>query len=240
MGGDPPPWPLLRAYISAAFSFGIRAEHDYTRRVTATALGIKTNPVGAIPRDTSASHPGQRFLGPAEFRTLWIWRGHDEKSRLAPALGLMLATGQRPEEILRITDAVFERATKMLSWENTKNGLPHSIPLPPHAFAIFDDLMPTNMGYSSQTGSTPANPRLTWDCASSSRGSEGSIQASHILSRRTSVAPGRHSRAMPVSPRRCATGSRITRRSLTSRAATMARRDGEVGGRSRPGARRRD
>jgi hypothetical protein len=38
-----------RAYISAAFSFGIRAEHDYTRRVTGTALRADALFVGNDP-----------------------------------------------------------------------------------------------------------------------------------------------------------------------------------------------
>jgi integrase len=87
------------------------------------------------------SNPRDRFLTPAEVRTFWTWlEGYDVDSGLAPALRLMLATGQRSEEILRISAATYEPSRALVFWKRTKNGLPHSLPLPHQAVAILAQL----------------------------------------------------------------------------------------------------
>jgi len=50
----------------------------------------------------------------------------------------MLATGQRSEEILRITALTYESSRTLVFWAKTKNGLAHSIPLPHQAAKILD------------------------------------------------------------------------------------------------------
>jgi hypothetical protein len=72
----------VRAYICAAFAFGMKAEHDYTQKSAGTRWGIKINPVAAIPADHDASRPGDRFLTPKEFRTLWLWLSGYEADKL--------------------------------------------------------------------------------------------------------------------------------------------------------------
>jgi integrase len=130
-----------RKYLSAAFSFGMAAEHDYRRKHAGASWGIETNPVDAIPADTSASQPRNRFLTPAELRAFWLWLvEYEAQSRMAPALRLMAATGQRLEEILRVSDSVYEQPRAMFAWPKTKNGLPHAIPLPHQAVAIIDGI----------------------------------------------------------------------------------------------------
>src|SRR3546814_1901666 len=62
-----------RAYISAAFTFGMKSEHDYTRQERAERWGIRANPVAAIPVDPQALRVGHRFLMPMEFRLFWAW-----------------------------------------------------------------------------------------------------------------------------------------------------------------------
>jgi integrase len=145
--GSPAMAVQVRAYLSASFGFGMRSEHDYTRKDAGTQWGIKSNPVSAIPADKDAFRARDRFLSPAELRTFWLWlESYSELSRLASALRLMLATGQRAEEILRITTSVYERPKSLLYWEKTKNGLAHSIPLPAQAVAILDELHPNVYG----------------------------------------------------------------------------------------------
>jgi integrase len=135
---------IVRAYLSAAFAFGLKAEHDFTLADVDTRWGLKVNPIAAIPPDSGASHAGDRFLSPVEFRAFWVWLdGFRERSRLAAALMLKMATGQRSEEILGISDAGYDRQKAMVHWGKTKNSLPHSIPLPHQAAAILDEL-PTN------------------------------------------------------------------------------------------------
>jgi len=137
----------VRSYISAAFNFGLRSEHDFTRANVDTRWGLKVNPVAAIPADANARRPADRFLSADEFRHVWNWtEGYTQKSLIAYAVLLKLALGQRTEEVLRISSAGYDRGRQMLSWDETKNGLAHSIPLPKQAVAILDRLTPNSHG----------------------------------------------------------------------------------------------
>jgi integrase len=131
-----------RAYIGAAFAFGLASAFDYTRKGTGTDWGIKANPILAIKADAEAHRTRDRFLAPVEFRLFWNWLSeYRGKSGVAPAAQLMLATGQRAEEILRIgSESSYSAQQKMINWKKTKNGRPHSIPLPPQAVDILDKL----------------------------------------------------------------------------------------------------
>src|SRR6185369_14732085 len=96
----------------------------------------------AIPADPEARRVGDRHLTPSEFRMFWKWLvGQDDVSLGAPVLRLMMATGQRLTEVLRVSDASYDRDQKMLDWSKTKNGMPHAIPLPPQAIAILSSLL---------------------------------------------------------------------------------------------------
>jgi integrase len=97
---------MVRAYLRAAFAYGLQAEHSYTPQDAGARWGIASNPVAAIPVAEGISNARDRFLTPAEVRKFWTWlEAFDVESKFAPALRLMLATGQRSEEILRITSA---------------------------------------------------------------------------------------------------------------------------------------
>jgi integrase len=137
----------VRAYLSAAFGFGLKAEHDFTKADVGACWGLKLNPVAAIPADSGAGKAGDRFLSPAEFRDFWLWLdGYRERSVIASAVALKMATGQRTEEILQISSAGFDREKNMIGWDKTKNGFAHSIPLPHQATAILDRLLPNSHG----------------------------------------------------------------------------------------------
>jgi integrase len=127
-----------RAYLSAAFAFGLRSAYDYTADEGATTdFGITSNPISAIRTDASAHRARDRFLSPAEFRKFWGWLvAMDDRSYISRATRVLMATGQRVEEILRISTEVFDRSKSMLYWPSTKNGQPHSIPIAPAAFSI--------------------------------------------------------------------------------------------------------
>lgn len=138
----------VRAYVGAAFSFGMKSEHDYTRQDGGGRWGIKTNPVAAIPTDTEALRVGERFLTPAEFRLFWEWLvANRARSDCAVAVQLIMATGQRVQEILGLTDPHYDRVERLLCWRKTKNGLPHSLPLPAVAIEILDGLTISDSGY---------------------------------------------------------------------------------------------
>lgn len=137
-----------RAYISSAFSFGMKSEHDYTRKQRAERWGIKANPVAAIPTDPQALRVGHRFLTPMEFRQFWAWLDENHtRSRSSSAIQLMMATGQRVQEILRLTDSHYDQSQRLLVWKRTKNGLPHSLPLPEIAVSILEDLTTNEAGF---------------------------------------------------------------------------------------------
>jgi hypothetical protein len=63
----------FRAYLSAAFTFGLKAEYDFTRQGSENGWGLKTNPVTAIPINRGGVRAGNRFLTPAELRSFWLW-----------------------------------------------------------------------------------------------------------------------------------------------------------------------
>src|SRR5882724_6578853 len=58
----------VRTYISSAFNFGLKAEHDFTKADIGVRWGLTSNPVAAIPSDAAGRRAGKRFLPPAEFR----------------------------------------------------------------------------------------------------------------------------------------------------------------------------
>lgn len=148
-----------RSYVSAAFSFGLKSAHDYTRKISRASIGITINPVTAIPADPDAYRVGERFLSIDEFRAFWFWLADfQERSRKAAAVMLLMATGQRVEEILRIRDTGYDVAKKLLSWDKTKNGLPHSIPLPDQAIEIFEGLKANKHGLYFSNQFDPTQP----------------------------------------------------------------------------------
>lgn len=137
-----------RAYINAAFNFGLKGAHDYTLPDATTNWGLTSNPVLAIKTDASARRFGQRFLSPGEFKILWDWcKENNGYSMFTRTVQLLMATGQRVEEILRITNKTFDPESQMLFWDKTKNKLPHSIPITSLASDILIGMTPDKHGF---------------------------------------------------------------------------------------------
>lgn len=137
-----------RAYIRSAFAFGIKSENSYTREVGDGRWGLAFNPVAAIPTDTDAIRVGNRHLSPREYRLFWEWLVQNEdRWFIGPSLRLIMVTGQRVQEILKLKDADYDRTEKMIHWVKTKNGRPHSIPLPPIAVPILESITPSSAGW---------------------------------------------------------------------------------------------
>lgn len=151
----------VRAYLSAAFSWAIKARHDYRNRSACIDWGVTQNPVKSVPFDPEAVRAGQRFLKPEELCTLWRWLEQHDGDRLgAPVCRLMLATGQRAVEIMKLTTTHYSRDEAMLDWSKTKNGRPHSIPLPKIAVNIMENLVSNSHGLyfpSRLDGQVPAS-----------------------------------------------------------------------------------
>lgn len=121
----------LRAYLSAAFAYGIRADNDFTSGARRTKYGLMSNPVDHLPAVPAQART--RVLTPAEV-SAW-WNGFDEvaPSTVSAVLRLSFLTCSRPIEAMRARPADLRRDR----WTKgkTKNGGQHAAPLPPMAMA---------------------------------------------------------------------------------------------------------
>jgi integrase len=137
-----------RDTLRSCFQWGLRSPHDVTSSHFGTDWGLRMNPVDFIKTIPRAA-PRHRALTPTEFRDLWDWleaKGRQKRYPLARAIQLLMATGQRPSEILKLTAEQFDAAEEKLSWVKTKNGRPHSIPLPRQALEILQRIEPNAHG----------------------------------------------------------------------------------------------
>lgn len=135
----------IRTYLNAAFRWGMQAEHDYTVAVP-RRWGLASNPVAAVPRDQGAERVGERWLTAKELAALLRWAmGGSTKTRKAVALIAM--TGQRVHEIIDLRAENWDSAERLLQWERTKNGRPHTVPVCKQAAAILDTLRPGRGGW---------------------------------------------------------------------------------------------
>lgn len=136
-----------RSYVRAAFAWGMKAAHDYTKQIEAADWGITANPVDSIPKDADASEVGSRFLSEAEFKLFWEWlRDHRSQSSTCDVLALQLLTGQRIKELCRIRVASYDPEEGVLDLGRTKNGRVHGIPLCRQARELMRALRPNTAG----------------------------------------------------------------------------------------------
>ena len=125
----------VRAYLRAAFELGIHARNISRWRGQAPEFGIEHNPVAATRRAVKRKPVGTRALDWSEVMAVWSSNGLSPSSRLA--LQLLLATGQRVEEVLRASWGEFDFDENL--WvipaerrkTRTTSGEPHVVPLTP-------------------------------------------------------------------------------------------------------------
>lgn len=154
--GAPARASQVRATAHAAFSFGIKAENSYILTAGPQRWGLENNPVSGIARNPHATKPGERNLSEEELRAFWRWlEANGGANRACAALQLIIATGQRPAEILQLTVDHYDAAEGLLRWKKTKNGRPHCIPLPQQAIRVLERLTPDAAGryFSSRNAS---------------------------------------------------------------------------------------
>lgn len=131
----------MRNVIHAAFGYAIRSAGSYFDKAGATDWGLEFNPVSTIPINHDAHQPGRRALDEQEFRRFWRWlESHRGANTAFDAIRIMMATGQRPCEILSLNSRRFDQQERLVRWDKTKNGRPHAIPLPRQAFDILASL----------------------------------------------------------------------------------------------------
>lgn len=123
----------VRSYLSAAFNFGIHATHDY-RQERRRDWGIKSNPVAAVKKDSTASQPRERALSAQELKRVWdaaAGTGFSLETRVA--VRLLIATGQRVQEVLRLEAHEVDLAAMVWNMPANKTKAkknPHTVPLP--------------------------------------------------------------------------------------------------------------
>jgi integrase len=138
-----------RAFISAAFSFAMASANAYHQTAGEVDWGVTVNPCSAIPVDPNSKKVGTRYLTTSEYRLFWNWLADPVRASIAvPVLQMIMLTGQRVQEIIGLTDnpevaeryealgvrmGLFDPIEKILDWSNTKNGDPHTLPLPQRA-----------------------------------------------------------------------------------------------------------
>lgn len=127
-----------RMYLGAAFRWGMKAAHDY-RTPGTMDWGLRVNPVDAVPRDNDAEGVGERFLSMPELVQLLTWcrlgRGSAQKAML-----LLILTGQRVREITELRAWQWDARERTLSWQTTKTGTPHCIPVCDEAAKLLTEL----------------------------------------------------------------------------------------------------
>lgn len=149
-----------RAYLHAAFQWGAGSTYDYTSGAATGAdglerpqvlFGIKVNPVTIVPRDGEANKARTRALSIDEVRALWnALDGVGFGLSTAPAIRLLLCTGQRVTDVLRAEGCDFNLrdgvwiipAAKRKNTRTRKKKLPdHLVVLTPEATTVVRELI---------------------------------------------------------------------------------------------------
>ena len=123
----------VRAYLRAAFELGLHAPSMTRWRGKVVKFNLQHNPVTTVKKTVSRNLKGHRSLARAEIMRIW------NTGQLTPpmllALKMLLATGQRVEEVLHATWGEFDanQSVWIIPGERRKtrgkNVEPHIIPL---------------------------------------------------------------------------------------------------------------
>lgn len=120
----------VRAYLSAAFTFGIHWDNDPKNHFNAVKFGIKSNPVRDVPKPLKTEKPRDRALTEAEVKQVWeSFSNYRFRSKTVSVIRLLLALGgQRVEDILGIHQGDVDIENRLLTLRDTKNGSTHVVP----------------------------------------------------------------------------------------------------------------
>jgi integrase len=148
----------VRGYIHAAFSWGMKSEHDY-RSSSPRRFRIPYNPASGIPTEPKVQ--GTRWLTEDEFVQLYRWLEcpdtpvHPSYPR---AVQLIMLTGQRVEEIARFHVDQWDAAERIIDWSKTKNLQPHAVPMPSLAAEMIESIKPNEHGWFFPSAKDPSKP----------------------------------------------------------------------------------
>ncbi|NGO51332.1 tyrosine-type recombinase/integrase [Allomesorhizobium camelthorni] len=148
----------VRGYIRAAYSWGMKSEHDY-RTSSPRRFNLVYNPAAGIP--TEPKNVGTRWLDEDEFVRLYRWLERPDAPVHPPytrAVCLLMLTGQRVEEIARLHVDQWDAAERIIDWSKTKNMRPHAIPVPSLAAELIALIKPNKHGWFFPSATDPSKP----------------------------------------------------------------------------------
>jgi integrase len=148
----------VRGYVHAAYSWGLKSEHDY-RSASQRRFRLVYNPAAGIP--TEPKKVGTRWLDEDEFVQLYRWLECPDAPVHPPytrAVQILMLTGQRVEEIARLHVDTWDAKEKIIDWSKTKNGAPHAIPVPPIAAELIESIKPNEYGWFFPSAKDPKRP----------------------------------------------------------------------------------
>jgi integrase len=148
----------VRSYVHAAYSWGLKSEHDY-RSASQRRFRLVYNPAAGIP--TEPKKVGTRWLDEDEFVRLYRWLECPDAPVHPPytrAVRILMLTGQRVEEIARLHVDSWDAEEKIIDWSKTKNRAPHAIPVPPIAAELIESIKPNEYGWFFPSAKDPKRP----------------------------------------------------------------------------------
>lgn len=148
----------IRSYIRSAYSWGLKSELDY-RSATPRRFRLFSNPAAGIP--TEPKVPGTRWLDEHEFVQLYRWLECPDVPVHPPytrAVRILMLTGQRVEEIARLHVDQWDAKERIIDWSKTKNGMPHTIPVPALAAELIESIIPNRHGWFFPSAKDPSKP----------------------------------------------------------------------------------
>jgi integrase len=148
----------VRGYIHAAYSWGLKSEHDY-RSASPRRFRLAYNPAAGIP--TEPKVVGTRWLDEDEFVQLYRWLECPDSPVHPPytrAVRILMLTGQRVEEIAALHVDQWDAEERIIDWSKTKNGKPHAIPVPPIAAELIESIVPNEFGWFFPSAKDPSMP----------------------------------------------------------------------------------
>ena len=148
----------MRSYIRSAYSWGIKAEHDY-RSASPRRFKLANNPAAGIPTEPKVT--GTRWLNEKEFVRLYRWLECPDTPVHPPyarAVRILMLTGQRVEEIAALHKDQWDAKERIIDWSKTKNSKPHAIPVPPIAAELIESIVPNEFGWFFPSAKDPTAP----------------------------------------------------------------------------------
>lgn len=148
----------VRSYIRSAYSWGMKSEHDY-RTASPRRFRLAYNPAASIPTEPKVR--GTRWLAEDEFVQLYKWLECPDVPIHPPylrAVRILMLTGQRVEEVAQLHVDQWDADGRILDWSKTKNGKPHSLPVPDLAADLLESIKPNEHGWFFPSAMDPTRP----------------------------------------------------------------------------------